>query len=40
MLFFPNGLLATGNYEGLYDEFDPLEGTGAEDGEEDQDSRR
>jgi hypothetical protein len=40
MLFFPNGLLATGNYEGLYDEFDPLEGTGAEDGKEDQDSLR
>ena len=40
MLFFPNGLLATGNYEGLYDEFDPLEGSGAEDGKEDQDSRR
>jgi hypothetical protein len=40
ILFFPNSLLATGNYEGLYDEFDPLEGTGAEDGKEDQDSRR
>jgi hypothetical protein len=40
ILFFPNGLLATGNYEGLYDEFDPLDGTGAEDGKEDQDSRR
>jgi len=40
ILFFPNGLLTTGSYEGLYDEFDPLEGTGAEDGKEDQDYRR
>ncbi len=40
ILFFPNGLLTTGSYEGLYDEFDPLEGIGAEDGKEDQDSRR
>jgi hypothetical protein len=40
ILFFPNGMLTTGNYEGLYDEFDPLEGIGAEDGKEDQDSGR
>ena len=40
ILFFPNGLLATGKYEGLYDEFDPLEGTGGDDGKEDSDSHR
>jgi len=36
ILFFPNNISAEGNQEGLYNEFDPLEGTGAEDGQEDQ----
>jgi hypothetical protein len=36
ILFFPNNISAEGNQEGLYNEFDPLEGTGAEDGKEDQ----
>jgi hypothetical protein len=39
-LFFANGLLAEGEYEGLYNEFDPLEREGGEDGKEDQDPRR
>jgi len=38
-LFFANGLLAAGEYEGLYDEFDPLDREGAEDGKKDQDPR-
>jgi len=36
ILFFPNNMSAEGEQEGLYNEFDPLEGTGAEDGKEDQ----
>ncbi len=36
ILFFPNNISAEGEQEGLYDEFDPLEGTGVEDGKEDQ----
>jgi hypothetical protein len=36
ILFFPNNISAEGEHEGLYNEFDPLEGTGAEDGKEDQ----
>jgi len=36
ILFFPNNISAEGDQEGLYDEFDPLEGTGAEDGKDDQ----
>jgi hypothetical protein len=36
ILFFPNNLSADGEQEFLYDEFDPLEGTGAKDGKEDQ----
>jgi hypothetical protein len=37
ILFFPNTLSAEGEHEVLYNEFDPLEGKGAEDGKEDQD---
>lgn len=40
ILFFPNNLSAEGEHEILYNEFDPLEGTGAEDGEKDQDSHQ
>lgn len=40
ILFFPNHLSADGEYEGLYNEFDPLEGAGVEDGKEDQNSRQ
>jgi len=36
ILFFPNSLSAEGEQEFLYNEFDPLEGTGAKDGKEDQ----
>jgi hypothetical protein len=36
ILFFPNNLSAEGEQEFLYDEFDPLEGMGVKDGEEDQ----
>jgi hypothetical protein len=36
ILFFPNNISAEGDQEGLYDEFDPLEGTGTEDGKDDQ----
>ena len=36
ILFFPNNMSAEGEQEGLYNEFDPLEGSGAEDGKEDQ----
>ena len=36
ILFFPNNLSGEGEQEVLYNEFDPLEGTGAEDGKEDQ----
>jgi hypothetical protein len=37
ILFFPNGLSTEGEHEVLYNEFDPLETKGEEDGEEDQD---
>jgi hypothetical protein len=37
ILFFPNGLLTEGEFEGLYDEFDPLEPGGVKDGKENQD---
>jgi hypothetical protein len=36
ILFFPNNLSAEGEHEVLYNEFDPLEGVGVEDGKEDQ----
>ena len=36
ILFFPNNLSGEGEQEVLYNEFDPLEGTGGEDGKEDQ----
>jgi len=36
ILFFPNNLSAEGEHESFYNEFDPLEATGAEDGKEDQ----
>ena len=36
ILFFPNNLSGEGEKEVLYNEFDPIEGTGAEDGKEDQ----
>ncbi|NWF92186.1 MAG: hypothetical protein HXY46_04680 [Syntrophaceae bacterium] len=36
ILFFPNGLSAEGDQEVLYNEFDPLETAGGEDGKEDQ----
>jgi hypothetical protein len=39
ILFFPNGLSTEGEHEVLYDEFDPLETKGEEDGEEDQNPR-
>ncbi len=35
LLFFPNGL-PTGESQGLYNEFDPLEAVGAEDAKKDQ----
>jgi len=39
ILFFPNHLSPEREHEVLYDEFDPLEVEGAENGEEDQDPR-
>ena len=39
-LFFSNNPLAERETEDLYNEFDPLEGTGAENGKEDQDCHR
>jgi hypothetical protein len=39
ILFFPNHLSPEGEHEVLYDEFDPLEVEGAENGKEDQDPR-
>ncbi len=40
VLFFPNHRSAEGEREVLYNEFDPLEAVGAEDGKEDQDSHQ
>lgn len=40
ILFFPNNLSAEGGHEGLYNEFDPLEAAGGEDGKEDQNPHR
>jgi hypothetical protein len=40
ILFYPNHLLAEGERDLLYDEFDPLEAKGAEDGKEDSNSRQ
>jgi len=37
ILFYPNHLSPQGNHDVLYDEFDPLETTGGEDGKEDPD---
>ena len=39
ILFFPNSLSTEGEQEVLYNEFDPLETTGEEDGKEDQNPR-
>jgi hypothetical protein len=39
ILFYPNSLSTEGEHEVLYNEFDPLEKTGEEDGEEDQNPR-
>jgi hypothetical protein len=39
ILFFPNGLSTEGEHEVLYNEFDPLETKGEEDGEKDQGPR-
>jgi hypothetical protein len=39
ILFFPNNTEAQEEHEGLYNEFDPLEARGVEDGKEDQDHR-
>jgi len=39
ILFFPNSLSTDGEQEILYNEFDPLETTGGEDGKEDQNPR-
>lgn len=39
ILFFPNQLSPEGEHEVLYNEFDPLEAKGAENGKEDQDHR-
>jgi len=39
ILFFPNNMEAQGEHEGLFNEFDPLEARGGEDGKEDQNSR-
>jgi hypothetical protein len=39
ILFFPNNLETQEEHEGLFNEFDPLEAKGIEDGKEDQDSR-
>jgi hypothetical protein len=38
-LFFGDGVLAEGEYESLYNEFDPLDREGTKDGKEDQDPR-
>jgi len=38
ILFFPDNLSGEGDHEILYDEFDPIEGTGAEGGKENQNS--
>jgi hypothetical protein len=40
ILFFPNNLETQEEHEGLFNEFDPLEARGAEDGKEDQDPRK
>jgi len=40
ILFYPNHLSAEGNHDVLYDEFDPLERTGGEDGKEDPNPHR
>jgi hypothetical protein len=39
ILFFPNNLETQEEHEGLFNEFDPLEARGVEDGKEDQDIR-
>ena len=39
ILFFPNNLETQEEHEGLFNEFDPLEARGVEDGKEDQDPR-
>jgi hypothetical protein len=39
ILFYPNSLSTEGEHEVLYNEFDPLEKTGEEDGKEDQNPR-
>jgi hypothetical protein len=39
ILFFPNNMAAQEEHEGLFNEFDPLEARGVEDGEEDQNPR-
>jgi hypothetical protein len=39
ILFFPNNMEAQEEHEGLYNEFDPLEVRGVEDGKEDQNPR-
>src|SRR4030042_3007704 len=39
ILFFPNNMDNQGEHEGLFNEFDPLEARGGEDGQEDQDPR-
>jgi hypothetical protein len=40
ILFYPNHLLAAGERDVLYEEFDPLEAKGAEDGKEDSNPRQ
>jgi hypothetical protein len=40
ILFYPNSLSTEGEHEVLYNEFDPLEKTGEEDGKEDQNPRQ
>jgi len=40
ILFFPDNLSSEGEHEILFNEFDPLEGTGAEDEKEDQNPRQ
>jgi len=40
VLFYPNHLLAEGRHDILYEEFDPLEAKGAEDGKEDPNPRQ
>jgi len=39
-LFFPNNSVAKGEEESLYNEFNPIESVGGEDGEENQDTHR